>query len=160
VKTAGRLTPRSITRAFALALVLPLAACAGRYGSIRFDAGVGLGCEAAQVLPGHRYYTTGSDTAPDAILALREDRPLRGELWREVPMTSEKLARLVDRMRGTRDLGPTGSVVLDDTGARIGAWCSYLKPTQVKLLDDGGVLISPPHGQGDASPGFRGPGRD
>ena len=35
------------------------------------------------MLPGHRYFTAGSDTIPDAILALREDRPLRSELWRE-----------------------------------------------------------------------------
>ena len=123
------------------------AACAGRYGSIRWDASVGRSCETAQVLPGHRYYTAGSDTAPDAIIALREDRPLRGNLWREVAMTPEILARLVDRMKSTRLDSLYGSVILDDQGARIGDWCSFFKPTSVKLLDDGGVTIQLPVGR-------------
>jgi len=131
----------------AATLVLLLAAgCAGRYGSIRWDAAVGRSCENAQVLPGHRYYTAGSDTNPDAVIALREDHPLRGDLWREVAMTPEILARLMDRMKSTRLDPMFGSVILDDQGARIGDWCSYFKPTSVKLLDDGGVFIQLPVG--------------
>ena len=145
---------RGVTRlrvAAALVLAFTLVAgCSGRYGSIRWDTGVGRSFDTAQVLPGHRYYTAGSDTAPDAILALLEDRPLRGGLWREVAMTPEILARLMDRMRNSRVDGPYGHVVLDDRGARIGVWCSYLKPTPVKLLDDGGVMINPPVGMTDS----------
>lgn len=151
---------RLLLRAPAAAvLALAMTGCAGRYGSIRHDAGVGRNCENGQVLPGHRYYTTGSDTAPDAILALRDDRPLRSGLWREVPMTPELLARLVDRMRGTRDPGPYGGAVLDGQGSRIGVWCSYLKPVPVRLLDDGGVVVSPPTGEVDDPPRLRGLGR-
>lgn len=144
-----------------LILLLAVAAgCAGgRYGSIRWDTGVGKSFGTAQVLPGHRYYTAGSDTAPDAIIALREDRPLSGNLWREVAMTPEILARLVNRMRGTRVDTPYGSVILDDQGGKIGAWCSYFKPTSVKLLDDGGVTIQLPVGTIDerfAAPPQRG----
>lgn len=127
-----------------LALAAVLAGCAENYGSIRHDAGVGQSFQAGQVLPGHRYYTAGSDTAPDAILALRDDRPLRSELWREVAMTPEKLAGLVSRMRGTRSDGPYGSLVLDDRGDRIGVWCSYQRPLPLQVLEDGGVIVSPP----------------
>jgi hypothetical protein len=141
-------------------LALALVGCAGRYGSIRWDNSVERVFSAAQVLPGHRYYTTGSDTAPDAILALHNDRPLRSDLWREVPMTAEKLARLVDRMRGTRDDSPYGSVVLDETGTRIGVWCSYQRPLPVKLLDDGGVIVAPPLGETGEAPWFSGFGID
>jgi len=141
-------------------LALALAGCAGRYGSIRWDNGVERVFSSAQVLPGHRYYTTGSETAPDAILALRDERPLRSNLWREVPMTPEKLARLVDRMRGSRDDSPYGSVVLDENGTGIGIWCSYQRPLPVKLLDGGGVLVSPPLGETGEAPWFRGIGID
>jgi len=139
-----------------LVLLLALtAACAGKYGSIRWDTDVGRSFETAQVLPGHRYYTTGSDTAPDAILALREDHPLSTNSWREVAMTPETLARLADRMRGTRSVGPFGRVVLDERGGVIGGWYSYLDPTPVKLLDDGGVVIAPPVGTiEDTRPSF------
>ena len=138
-----------VAAALVLAFTL-IAGCSGRYGSIRWDNSVERSFSTAQVLPGHRYYTAGSDTTPDAILALLEDRPLRGGLWREVAMTPEILARLVDRMRNSRVEGPYGRVVLDDRGARIGVWCSSMKPTPVKLLDDGGVMINPPVGTIDS----------
>lgn len=127
-----------------LLLAAGLAACAGRWGAIRYDSGVGQLFETAQVLPGHRYYTTGSEGMPDAILALREDRPLRSRFWREVPMSRTLLVRLVDGMRGSRDPGPYGSVVLDEDKTPIGVWYSDLKPMPVKLLADGGVIVSPP----------------
>lgn len=160
MNTARGSTDLRVSGMAVLALALTLAGCAGRYGSIRWDNGVGRAFDNAQVLPGHRYYTTGSETAPDVILALRDDRPLRSDLWREVPMTPDKLARLVERMRGTRDPGPSGFVVLDEKGTRIGAWCSYQKPVPVQLLDDGGVVISPPHGAPVESPWYRGFGVD
>ena len=158
MKAAGRSSHLRV--ACMAVLALALSGCAGRYGSIRWDSGIGQVFESAQVLPGHRYYTTGSDTAPDAVLALREDHPLRSDLWREVPMTPEILARLVDRMRGTRDGGPYGSVVLDEKGIRIGVWCSYQRPVPVRLLDDGAVVVSPPLGEPSESPWFRGFGSD
>jgi len=127
-----------------LAAALALPGCAGRYGAARYDAGVERSFADAQVLPAHRYYTTGSDTAPDAILALREDRPLRSDLWREVTMTPELLARLTDRMQGTRTDGPGGRVLLDGRGGRIGVWYSFFAPAPPRLLDDGGVVINPP----------------
>lgn len=129
-----------------LVLGLALAGCAGTYGSIRSDARVGTVFETAQVLPGHRYYTTGPELIPDAILALRNDRPLRSNLWKETPMTGELLAKLVGSMRGARSDGPFGSVVLDDKGTRIGVWCSYLQPVPLKILDDGSVIVAPPLG--------------
>jgi len=133
-----------------LVLFLAVAAgCAGKYGSIRWDTDAGNSFGTAQVLPGHRYYTTGSDTEPAAIVALREDRPMRADFWREVAMTPETLAKLVDRMRNNRVDYPYSRVILDDRGAQIGIWYSFLKSTNVKLLDDGGVIVAPPVGGSD-----------
>jgi len=142
--TQGMMKPRV---AATLMLVLALAAgCAGKNGSIRWDTDAGSSFATARVLPGHRYYTTGSDTEPAAIVALREDRPMRADFWREVAMTPETLTKLVDRMRGTRLEYPYSRAILDDRGAQIGVWYSYLKSSSVKLLDDGGVVVSPPLG--------------
>jgi len=138
-----------------LALAAGLAGCSGRYGSTRYDARAGRDFELAHVLEGHRYYATGSEVVPHALLALREDRPLRSELWHEVPMSPETLARLVDRMRGTRFDHPSSSVVLDDRGGRIGVWYSWLPPMPVRLLDDGGVVIAPPFGLQEDWPALR-----
>jgi len=133
-------------------LALACAGCAGRYGAMRFDARVAQDLCAAQVLSGHRYYTTGSELDPAAIVALREERPLRGA-WREIAATPALLAKLCSEMRGTRLNLPDGAVILDDRGERIGVWYSYLAfPPPPKLLDDGSVeLATPlvPPGDGD-----------
>ena len=151
--TQGLVKPRL---AATLALLFAVAAgCAGKNGSIRWDTDAGGSFAAAQVLPGHRYYTTGSDTEPAAIVALREDRPMRAHFWREVAMTPETLARLVDRMRGTRIEYPYSRGILDDRGAQIGIWYSYMKPSSVKLLDDGGVVVAPPAGTDERRPSLK-----
>jgi len=136
----------------ALLLAGTLAGCSGRYGSTKYDARVGEDFAIARVLEGHRYYATGSEFWPAALLALREDRPLRSDLWHEVPMSPETLARLVSNMRGTRNDTPGSYVLLDDRGERIGVWYSLLPPTPVNILDDGGVLISPPFGTVEDGP--------
>jgi hypothetical protein len=138
-----------------LVLAATLAGCAGRYGSIRVDARVARDLGAAQVLPGHRYYTTGSELEPAAIVALREDRPLRGA-WRVIAATPALLAKLSAEMQGSRLVLPDGGIIFDDRGERIGIWFSYHRlPPPPKLLDDGSVEINPPFiesGGGDGRP--------
>lgn len=155
----GRLSMRLTCPIAALLALSAFAGCSGRYGSLRFDTGVTRTFEAAQVLPGHRYYTTGSETDPAAIVALREDRPLRGA-WREIAATPELLKKLADTMRGARFVGPDGAIIVDDRGERIGVWYSYRQyPAPPRLLDDGGVELNPPpsasDGEGPARPGQR-----
>jgi hypothetical protein len=145
--------------ALAFSLALALTGCAGRYGSLRYDTGVMRTFEAAQVLPGHRYYTTGSETDPAAIVALREGRPLRGA-WREIAATPALLKQLAQTMQRTRLVGPDGASILDDTGERIGVWYSYYPyPAPPRLLDDGGVELMPPsvpsEGDSPSRPGTR-----
>jgi hypothetical protein len=146
-----------------VAVVLPVAlasaGCAGRYGSIRVDARVAQELSAAHVLPGHRYYTTGSELEPAAIVALREGRPLRGA-WREIAATPELLKKLSSEMQGTRLAPPDGGVILDDRGERIGIWFSYHPlPPPPKLLDDGGVELATPFVPPDGGDGRGEPAR-
>jgi hypothetical protein len=139
--------------ALALSLALAGVGCAGRYGSMRLDARIAQDLGAAQVLPGHRYYTTGSELEPAAIVALREERPLRGA-WREIAATPALLAKLCSEMQGTRLNLPDGAVILDDRGERIGVWYSYLAfPPPPKLLDDGSVELTTPFVPSDGGDG-------
>jgi len=128
-----------------LATVLALGACAGRYGSMRFDARIGQDLDAGRVLDGHRYYSTGSELEPAAIVALRGDLQLRGA-WRSFEATPALLKKLSSEMRGTRLQPPDGATIVDDRGAGIGFWYSYHQPPPPpKILDDGGVEMHPPH---------------
>ena len=85
---------------------------------------------------------------------------LESGAWREIAATPELLRRLGDQMRGTRQVGPDGAAILDDRGERIGVWYSYLQyPPPPRLLDDGGVELTPPagpsSGDGPQRPGMR-----
>ena len=140
---AGRVRA-AVACAAILALALACAAGAGRHGSLRWNLEAGRAFEAAQLLAGHRYYTTGSEVEPRAVVAMREGRPLRGA-WREIEATPELLAKIRREMQGTRLAPPDAALILDDRGEAIGAWYSYLPmPPPPKLLDDGGVELDTP----------------
>ena len=102
---------------------------------------------AARVLPDHRYYTTGPQGAPDAILGVSTDYTLVSDRWTGKEMTPELLRRLVGRMN-TEFLSPVvgllGAHVLGPEGQRIGVWYSGVGLTTVVMLNEKEVRIDPP----------------
>ena len=101
-----------------------------------------------QVTPGYRYYTTGMENNPDAILGLSEEYTLKTERWRKREMTPEFLSRLVGQMNshyGASSAGLLGSNVLNDEGEVIGVWYSIIGQTAVTMVGDREVVVSPPH---------------
>ena len=90
-------------------LGLSLAGCSGSYGRLQRSSDVSKTFERHEVLADHRYYTTGSEACPTAILAVHRSYTLKPGLWRSVDMTPESLGRLVDAM--TDQLGFTLSIM-------------------------------------------------
>jgi hypothetical protein len=103
--------------------------------------------ESYQVLPDHRYYTTGARNLPDAILAVDGRCTLQGTLWREEEMTEKRLMYLVYQLQqsgvGLIDF-PVGMAVLGPEGEKIGYWYSDLTFTTVEMPGPGEVLVHSP----------------
>ena len=142
---------RSVIVSLIIAVCLTSLACTGlkNYGRIDPDAATTRAFESFTVNPDFRYYTSGSEATPNAILGLRRDQRLdEATLWREVQMTPERMKQLVAFMQDkTRVSGvlPHGFAITDDKGQQIGVWYSLLEArTFVERKEDGAVRIDPP----------------
>jgi hypothetical protein len=102
---------------------------------------------AGNVLPGHRYYTTGPQSAPDAILGVSDKYTLKSERWTEREFSPQVLKELVGRMNTdfkSPVAGLLGAYVQGPEGQRIGVWYSGVGITTVELLSETEVRIDPP----------------
>lgn len=115
-------------------------------GSLKLSLEVSEIFQTYRVLPNHRYYYTGSNTKPSAIIGIDQDYTLSTRLWKEVPdLTSEQLKKWVDHMLGFRPPVRTfGASILNGKGEQVGVWYSPFNNTPVAVQADNRVEIIPP----------------
>ena len=138
----------------AVGLCLAAAACAAPlfrdYGRMDPDEGVAGMLEGYRVNPALRFYISGSDLYPNALLGLRRDLRLDPRtLWKEVPMDPATLKEIVGNMK-TKAFEyrqfPYGFAIRDNKGETIGVWYSILTArTFVRMQEDGSVRIDTPN---------------
>lgn len=116
------------------------------FGTLKLSSEVSDIFQAYQVLPNHKYYYTGSDTKPLAIIGIDQNYTLETRLWKAAPdLTSEQLKKWVDQMLGFRPPVLTyGSYILSATGQQIGVWYSQYSITTVKVEANNQVMVYPP----------------
>lgn len=143
--------PRSVTKILILVSVLIVSAgcAAGRYGRTVIDDRVKQLFESYMVMPGYRYYYSGPDAWPYAVIAIRSEFTLRTDLWKPVDPTSRQLKGWFNWAypRVGYDPGHYGRYILSDDGRRIGLWYSvrdWRDHTVVRMVDDQTVEITPP----------------
>ncbi|MHB8770114.1 MAG: hypothetical protein ACYC7J_03875 [Syntrophales bacterium] len=136
-----------------IALCLAVTACAGlfrNYGRIDASDEVTAAFTRYEVNPNYRYYISGADFHPNALMGL--DRKYRIDpetLWREVPgMTPARMKEIVDwmRVRAFRSYDHQyGFEMRAPDGRQIGVWYSILIATTfVRMNEDGTVRIDTP----------------
>jgi hypothetical protein len=136
-----------------LFLGLNVIACSGslfrNYGSILSSEETDRDMEGGVFRPEIRYYSSGSDLYPNALMGLHRDYRLdRETLWKEVPMTPGKLREIVGFMKAkAREYGqfPHGFDLIDTGGKKIGFWYSiFTARTFLRFEEDGTVMILTP----------------
>lgn len=136
-----------------LAVCLSATACSGpffrNYGRIDPSNEVTRSFEAYRINPAFRYYISGSDVYPNALMGLHRDYRLDPRtLWKEVTMTPAKMKEIVEFMQAKASefrLFQHGFEMSDDKGRPIGVWYSILTaPTFVRMQEDGTVRIDTP----------------
>ena len=134
-------------------LCLVLTACTGQifrnYGRIDVNGKATDAFERYEVNPDFRYYISGADLNPNALLGLhRRYRLDPGTLWREVDMTPQRMKGIVEGMRTKASeffQFQYGFEITDNQGRPIGVWYSILEArTFVRMNDDGTVRIDTP----------------
>ena len=77
-------------------LMIILIGCAGNYGGLVRDHEANEVFKTYQILPDYRYYYSGPEGRPEAILAIRHDYTLKTTQWTEFSATKELLKKWVD----------------------------------------------------------------
>jgi len=121
----------------------------GTYGRIDPSGEANLAFERYAVDPTYRYYTSGSDLYPNALIGLSRDYRLDPEtLWKQVEMTPGKMKEIVGYMKARASQlmqFPQGFSIIDDKGRVIGVWYSLITArTFVEIKPDGIVRIDTP----------------
>lgn len=132
--------------ALLLILTVLFSGCSANYGRLKLSTEVEKTFENAVVLPDHKYYYSGGDARPMAILAIQNSYKLRTSLWKEVDLDPERLKNwilLMTELRGY-SLRTFGSRVLDPEGKQLGIWYSAWNRTPVKMLGENEVAVYPP----------------
>ncbi|MDO9230209.1 MAG: hypothetical protein Q7U03_11655 [Syntrophales bacterium] len=136
-----------------LLLCLGVLSCSGslfrNYGQILPGGEVTRDLERGVFHPELRYYTSGSDLYPNALIGLHRDYRLDPEtLWKEVAMTPEKLRGIVGFMMTKASefsQFPHEFELFDTGGKKIGFWYSILTArTYLRFEEDGTVMIQTP----------------
>ena len=143
-------TKRCIRVCLLLVACLSLLACTGmlrNYGRFNPSNEVYQAITSYQVNDDFRYYISGSNLRPNALMGLsRSYRLDPATLWREVQMTPAKMKEIVLDMNSRRLVYLLkGFELLDNNDRRIGVWYSSVEaPTLLRMQEDGTVRIDTP----------------
>jgi len=122
-----------------------------RYGKIKRDRDVNQAFQTYKILPDHKYYTSGQENIPHAIIGVQNNFKLRTGNWKPVDLTTPQLRGWVTQMDNIYGYPPYGSVILDDNGQRLGIWYSSKQWTTVIIEEKNEIAVLEPE-----PPGFRG----
>ncbi|MHB8771668.1 MAG: hypothetical protein ACYC7J_11755 [Syntrophales bacterium] len=145
-------TRRGVRGYLLMALSLTVLACTGmfaNYGRFTPSDEVSRAFVTFQVNKDFRYYVTGPDLNPNALMGLRKSVRLDPRsLWREVQMTPEKMKEFVqgmDTKAAQQWEYHKGFEIVDSNGRPIGVWYSLMRAqTFVQTTEDGTVRIDTP----------------
>ena len=130
-----------------------LAGCVtgGNYGKFDRDRDLDNMFLNYEVLPDHRYYTSGGYDAPDAILAIHSDYELEdaASLWVPIPNADyAQMRKWIDTIAPEQNYrysnGYFAAYILDLNGKRVGAWYSFAPFATVKFLEENKILVYTP----------------
>jgi len=132
-----------------LGAVLILAGCASfkMRGAFVPDRDVAQSFERFEFRNDMNYYSSGSDSYPDALMGLKKEYTLDSDLWKKVE-TAEAFKDMVQGMQKKTDelmLRLHGFQILDNSGQPIGIWYAILSAKASLIMkEDKHVLVFTP----------------
>jgi hypothetical protein len=113
------------------------------YGRLQSSPEVSQVFESGQLISGYRYYVSGFQRVPYAIIAIDNRYELRRNHWQPIDLDATELNQLVYRMEHVYSLSPRGAWILDPEGNRLGIWYSSQYYTKVRR-EDSRIVVVPP----------------
>jgi len=130
--------------AIAVFLLAP-ATSAGKLGSLKRNPEMEQSFKEGRPPAGYRYYATGRDNLPDAIVGLEPGYRQTAKFWREIDAEAGDVKQLSTRMTANykRD-APRAYAILSPDGHIIGVYFSSIYFTTVEMGSDNAVKIYKP----------------
>jgi hypothetical protein len=100
-----------------------------QYGKIRPSKAVTDAYGDFRVDPGKKYYFSGPEAHPNAIIGIDNEWRLDADLWKAVALDSGRMKEMIEGMRSKaleRNLALHGADILDHYGKKVGDWFSVL----------------------------------
>lgn len=121
-----------------------LIGCLAGYGRMGYSREATRLFESYQLLPDHKYYYSGPEANPVAVIGIHRDYILDSSLWLEVDLNSQKLKSWVRTMKDKHHNypeSPDGYYILDPEGKKIGIYYTPWNPGPVKMLSNNHVSV-------------------
>ncbi len=135
--------------ALTAALILALAGCASfkMRGSFQVDQAVDRSFERFEFRQDMNYYSTGSDSYPNALMGLDKQYTLESDLWKKVESaaTFKEMVQGMQKKTSEMNLVLHGFRILDNEGKAIGIWYAILEARAALVMKgDKRVLVYTP----------------
>ncbi len=134
--------------AVALIFLFMATGCSENYGRLQRSRDANLIFKNYQVLPDHKYYYTGPEGRPEAIIGIRDAYTLETTQWTRFHASTETLKTQVDSINFYHPVrvgdDPYGSFILGPDGIRLGIWYSIWDWTAIIVREDHLIQVFPP----------------
>ena len=118
--------------------------CFANYGRLKLSADVRHAFENFQTFKNHRYYYSGRENKPSAIMGVHRDYRFESKYWTEIDLQKTSLKELVNRLY-PYDYAPlSGYYILDPNGKKAGIWFSQFGHTTITLENDNRLVVVTP----------------
>lgn len=121
-----------------------------KYGKLQPSTEVTRMFQTYQIAPQYHYYYSGRTDIPQAMIGINKSHQLRRGLWKPVNLTTQLLRSWIPKMDSIYGHSPSGALILDNTGQRVGIWYSSKQWTTVIIESEHELAIFTP-----GPPGFR-----
>jgi len=127
------------------ALAVLATACAGNYGYIHADPSVAAAFRGQPDGASYRFYFSGREGVPDAVIGIDTRFALADALWTEVDPNTQRFRDVVSRVFRPDGEAVTAGWIMGPGSRRIGIWYSPYHRTNVRVDPDGTVVVFSPY---------------
>ncbi len=119
--------------------------CSSNYGRLKHEPEITQLFRAHEQLSHHRYYYTGREAGPYAIIGVLSPFTQTSRAWTPVDSNAGQFGQLVDNMFIPGEDAPQGARILNPDGEQIGVWYSIWCSATIEMKAPHEIAVYSPY---------------